>query len=600
MDESLDLASNRLSSEEAFAHFLNRRPPTRVLLSFLKDASLNCSLTNNLRALIKHLQSRGDRDRDELGLWIQNEISHGDLTEEELHSILMIIQPNKVEDIGLKNKYICRSIWEGIQSSSRHKFESLPSETLTLLMKALGSTVSVDRATEVIFTITLKPVRFSSNETTLSFLLAEKDMSATQDLTSANLELFSRMLPLLQNLPRFGSTECIVKFSLRLVEQCLSEKDRSWRHRVLEAWFRFLVKTNMFGPGRTDTKWKKLWMVVEEKLVLLNKNAIAAYLQSFINHQIPPFVLHRWVQLTGGESWVTTKELDEAQHTNLLEWQKDQLFQYYSEGYQKRRPLVDVVRSALASNPCKLRNILPKLFSALRHLDRFDDTLDIFKYLRDRRFDLDINIATNEVIEYTKLRPLYALKLVRALPELRPTECPGLLEALISDVEISPQAALFLFYRDSPNLERTTNKVRRTKPLPLTPDQVSLLHSMALAYASAPHLSPPAAFRKVVRCLRHFIGQPELMTASMSRAAVTAAITRWLQEGLWVRTLRLSFILSMVRELESEEVADDIDQLVYEWRGRIVRSREYRAKKAEQETLRWEQSLQDMPSPAGA
>ena len=50
-----------------------------------------------------------------------------------------------------------------------------------------------------------------------------------------------------------------------------------------------------------------------------------------------------------------------------------------------------------------------------------------------------------------------------------------------------------------------------------------------------------------------------------------AGIIRPLQRGTWVSTVKLRWILALTRKVESVEIANEVDTLVYEWRGAIVR-----------------------------
>jgi hypothetical protein len=104
------------------------------------------------------------------------------------------------------------------------------------------------------------------------------------------------------------------------------------------------------------------------------------------------------------------------------------------------------------------------------------------------------------------------------------------------------------------------------------------LHHLALEFAHSPHLSPRAALRYVHWCwlgLRCF-GLP--LTPQMSRAFVHAGITRSLQAGQWVSSLKLKWILERVSELEGREVANELDVAVFSWRGKIIENRKRRTK----------------------
>lgn len=78
-------------------------------------------------------------------------------------------------------------------------------------------------------------------------------------------------------------------------------------------------------------------------------------------------------------------------------------------------------------------------------------------------------------------------------------------------------------------------------------------------------------FRNVYRAYRYLVTRQSPVRPLMARALVRAAIIRPLEQYEWVNTARVKFILEIVRRVEGEDVADELDKKIYLWRGRVHR-----------------------------
>lgn len=56
----------------------------------------------------------------------------------------------------------------------------------------------------------------------------------------------------------------------------------------------------------------------------------------------------------------------------------------------------------------------------------------------------------------------------------------------------------------------------------------------------------------------------------LTKALVWAGVIRPLQEDQWVSTVKFTWILRQVREVEGDAVADQLDALVYQLRGQFI------------------------------
>lgn len=78
-------------------------------------------------------------------------------------------------------------------------------------------------------------------------------------------------------------------------------------------------------------------------------------------------------------------------------------------------------------------------------------------------------------------------------------------------------------------------------------------------------------FRNVYRAYRYLVTRQSPVRPLMARALVRAAIIRPLEQYEWVNTARVKFILEIVRRVEGEEVANELDKKIYLWRGKVHR-----------------------------
>ncbi|QDS71510.1 hypothetical protein FKW77_004875 [Venturia effusa] len=78
-------------------------------------------------------------------------------------------------------------------------------------------------------------------------------------------------------------------------------------------------------------------------------------------------------------------------------------------------------------------------------------------------------------------------------------------------------------------------------------------------------------FRNVYRAYRYLVTRQSPVRPLMARALVRAAIIRPLEQFEWVNTSRVKFILGIVRRVEGERVADELDKRIYLWRGKLHR-----------------------------
>ena len=613
-DRSQPLMRKRLLSRWAFNHFLKMETSLEKLLEFLEDDSLTSHNDYHLRSLIIYLQAKEIWSPPSLGTWIKTRIRQEKSSRMELLAVLdsLTIAHAGSTATQLDNQHLNRVVYRGISRGlQNYPFRhNLSSSTLKLMIKCISQNFSTIESLEMCSELIsdLKPFQLSQIKHELvDFLIEGPDVQllklkyaidGTQCIQEGKYNTRFRwllLLLLLKDLPSYIAQECTAKTTLQLLLRAIDHNqnlaqygDDSVIHsqpNELHIWFSILAdsKYTIFRGSRRNTRWEMLWMVIEELLTTLETDVRRLYLSLFKEAEIPVFFDDRiWISRAALQWQERLRSRNKPTYLrepwlwDLPIWSTDQLSSYFKEGYEAGISYLEMVRKARVYSPALLRDFLPRLLSDLRGSNLPRDAANIVRYLRDREFVVDIQVMANEVLEYCKVDALSALIIFLAWRKLRLSHCPGFMEAVIADPNIGHGTIFNVFYRDSENLIPTKRSQREQSPLALTPEQARTLHEMAMAFASVVHLAPAQAFRRVYRCFAHFKGTEEGAGARLSQAMVLSGVIRYLEAGRWVSTTRLIHILNIVREFEGPEIADEVDRLVYEWRGEVINSPQYK------------------------
>ena len=166
-----------------------------------------------------------------------------------------------------------------------------------------------------------------------------------------------------------------------------------------------------------------------------------------------------------------------------------------------------------------------------------------------------------------------AYRIFQSYPSIPLEHVPGLAEVIISKKDLHQDTALHYRHRR----QRWLKFFRHDADF-LTRIRTNQLNNMALAYAKAPHLTPRMAWRQVHYCYRALRRDRLPLTADMTKALTYAGVIRYLEAEAWMSTVRFQWVLGHVREVEGADVADRLDRLVWEWRGRVIEKRRARAR----------------------
>ncbi|MCJ1394295.1 hypothetical protein MMC18_007173 [Xylographa bjoerkii] len=576
-------------SKLAFRSLLNANPSIPSLTEFLEDQTLNTPKAQNLRALMgwTRLQERPHDELEILGSWLEKQVAFGHFSESELREALVGARRQNQLGKALRTSRmiswkICKKLWAGIQASTVHGVQNLPVETLKGFLEAASQSPLLYEGREmgkhILLAVDASKLKELGPSTVNLVDRLSKASAASSELTfedRTNLRSFVWFSAVLENLPEPEAANIATTITLALTEHTCN--NRAGSHAHLAAWFSALP-TNFFQLARNNAECEKTWLLIESNLVSLDIKTLAFYLRMFEDSKIYTFILNHWipVRLQHITTISRTGSQNRGRNTpvggNNPNWREIAARMDYSSYYpgadDRTTAYLGIVRELRKRYPLMLRSLIPELLELLRCLERSEAILLIVQYLAKCSGGIESVVVANEVTKHLTSNLRTAIQIFKADPRLRVEDCPGLVERMITEPVSDCPDVFALVERDRGLLGSVGSTVHSKRPLYVNPKRVALLHSMALAYAEAPHLNPRQAYRKVRRCLDFFRDRLDLLGPDMSQALTQAGILRYLEAGMWVSTIRHNYILGYVKHLEGEEVANELDRVVWDWRGR--------------------------------
>ena len=599
-------------SRLAFSRLLDVSVPLQTLLEFLDDPSLNAPEAQNLQQLLGRLAKTAPNDQESevLGNWLKGHVSLGRILEKDIEPVL-----NSAGHLGSGacphnlSIHIATSLWDGLQSFSVLRPKSSEAETLNALLEhisrndwskmiqSLGSSIirsvpisqlhKVQSGIATFMRSWLFAMRMSTGGEGQELPLPEdcaamakflgtlptKVASATLEMvitkellttaaTSRDCQaILTRIVHLLEILPaemaNFSAASATSNICLSHEQ---SPKEGSGGLELLELWLQTLSKSDAF---RQSISCSVEWQAFEK---CLSARAMEKpYLRALSDRERCRFILRHWTL-----EHLAVQDVKEAATiiSNTLS-----CFEGLNQIEHGTAPYGDMIR-ALRQHTKSLDNVIPRLFSLLSSLGESQMTVNVIRRMQRLRLPIDAGIIYSVIKEYCRTKPAAALTLFQTHRSLSLAECPELAESIIADPETGPDTAFLYIRRDGRRRARLKKKDSRYQgPDFLDEEHIQLLHRMAVAFANAAHLRPRIAFRFVYRCyiiLKNVNGG--VFDAPLSLALTVAGIIRPLQRGQWVSTMKLRWILRLVKNIEGEEVANELDERVFEWRGQVVRA----------------------------
>ena len=560
----ITLGKTPTCSRLAFNKLLKVGPHMGTLLSFLEDSSLNAPEAHNLLKLLERLTEQFPitKETTVLANWIRRQIVLGLLSENEITSFVKFACsiPNTAGNDSLKLN-VLEMIWDGLRSSPVRKIHDLEGQTLNALLGSLSHGTLTpklrDMGSEIVRHSSLLQLQHmdASVSTFLELLTTSWDkMGDNGERETNQSHVCVRVMELLDILPRELTTACLTSLTRRLVQRCrLMPDDGSSCMGLLNVWWHTLFTSKVFETIESSSKWSTL-----ERFLSYQKTEIfGSYLRFFDDEKKLLIIKRHWLvpQRTRNHAMIVSK-------VPLIE---NRLEELCGAGESVSPFLIFL----LANRYVTLKSdIVSRLLSLLRILDKPNIIAEIIRFSRTWNIHINAQVICDEITEHLKKTPSTALNLFRMYPWLPLEACPGLAAYIVSTPILDHDYVFRLWS------SRTANAVSFYESSGRLPEaRRQLFQTIALAFADAAYLIPRQAFRKVHRC--YLIFRKERLgplTPEMSRALTIAGVTRQLQVCQWVSTMKLKWILSHVRETEGDEVADNMDEIVYRWRGDVIRT----------------------------
>lgn len=155
----------------------------------------------------------------------------------------------------------------------------------------------------------------------------------------------------------------------------------------------------------------------------------------------------------------------------------------------------------------------------------------------------------------------WAWRIFKNVPSVSVRECIDLPLKLIEHGYGTPDRIFFILLRKTGE-DITLPELRDTARLSLTPEHIDLVHLTAYAWATQSTRSR-VAFRRVWETYRFLQDRGAPLSVLMSRALVKAGILRPLEEGKYVPLAQTRYIISLVQRLEGDDIAQNLDRLVF-------------------------------------
>ncbi|KAK3677233.1 hypothetical protein LTR78_002771 [Recurvomyces mirabilis] len=188
----------------------------------------------------------------------------------------------------------------------------------------------------------------------------------------------------------------------------------------------------------------------------------------------------------------------------------------------------------------------------------------------ERSLQLGIPVSTaDRIIEYLQtcgkdIDLARAFRVFEATPSVSLLACGDLPLTLIHRGLGTPDR-IFLMLNRQHGPDITQEEFRTVRKLCLSQRHLKVVHFSAYHWAESRHKSARVALRRVWECYRFLQDRGADISVLVSRALVKAGILRPLQEGKSVPKTQMQFILSIVKEVEGQDVAKKLDDAIWDW-----------------------------------
>lgn len=568
MGANLDgqLRSRLEFSELAFRRVLRSGCDLETLLQFLSDPSLNLQKARNLPRLWEWFISEPRNKVNSMRLhnWLRRHLSLGMQSGRELHDLIEMALHSSHDTSGIQqDRDLHRTILDGLSGSGVDQISDLGGDILNqlLLLVSFNHSSQNSEWQTLCFKIfeVCKPAQLRHMTMGISSLLTSYLESASPDRETRLCEQqVSKILDCLLSCSKVEASRAIASASQALLMRSRSSHS-TWHLSRQNAgqWWSLLLHHKIFEL----IKYRPEWLRIERALAQDNTDVLCMYMKYISDDEKCIFLLRHWFMQY-------LEDGDKLSHRNV-----SCAIKLFNERLVSRKGhtcpfifLFKYLRPAVAAD----RIALLRLFSLLNKLDLPESSLNLYSHFLQTNAPIEFSALAKDIIDYTSPTPQMACTLYKITPFLPLESCPSVAETMIlnTDDGLGVPFGFRVLRRKSLGV---SNVYPRTVDEILCA-QIELLNRMAMAYAQASHLYPRVAFRQVYQCYRLLVrrhGRTSLSVA-ISRAFTLAGLIKPLQKARWVGTTQLTFVLRIIKEIEGDEVASKMDELLYIWRKHLI------------------------------
>ena len=552
-DYNIDL---RRYSRLSFRYLYKTQERLEVVLEALGDNALNNS--DNLGFLLRQKMQNPLMydDARMVGYWLKRTLFLGQWSAAQLTLILdFILHVSTLENFQKAKDHLMISAVKGLESSTVFSLKDLTRSQLSMLLDAITNGVSTGSSSGPGFRLlrSLEPSQLESLTKSISqffrkTILVQTLANGSLGKGKQDIKSVPKLFGFLQILPQSVSCRVIIDISRALVERPPSSPESyTPLLQLLDQWWAWVRRSKLLKTSDASVKQRQLERALAGKPLAI----VASYLRPLDDIATARFMLQ---QELGHRSELIAQScaLDSFRQTCL----SDRIVS----------PFVNMLVTMQETSDLTEKTV-QRTFRLLQMLHKSEAIADVIVGLRNAGIRIGEHVMLNTIKAESRRTEGIPAKIFSLGRELPLEKCPELAESMIQNVRRRPLEALQQYVSRHPLFlpgcrERFDVLKARSQ----------LLQRMALAYSTSTHLTPQMAFRYVYKCytyhMREGLGP---LGSGMVLALTRTGIVRPLERGEWVSTERLRWILHLIRRFEGSQVADQVDELVYKWRGVAVK-----------------------------
>ena len=522
----------RAYSRLAFRQLLENERPIKELFGFLEDSALNNPKVKNLKFLLGwQLSDYGNKiNMGEflklLSPWIRLQIGLGKLTMTDFQCVMEFASSLTQSSRGKTLKTdLLEAMITGVEECNLMSISDLKRSTLQGLLDCLSTGESVPRSLSLLCRVLkglsqtqLQELHVNLQNFIFGIFRIEVDCEAFK--FSEIKTDFAQMVHLIPDLMKI---EMINQISKIMIGRASSDSSYavSWS-KSLKLWWSVLTEHGLFALTlQGGNKSCVPYHILRKPLAIT-----IPYLYHLDDRKIALILLQYW--------WRAPQRLRNEYNYRLQD--------------HTNEPFGLMLKIAQDHLPERSKSYLvEKLLNLLQLMHRHDKILDIVGQASHHQIRLSHFTVSSLIRSYISINPRFACKLFWSSPQLRMEQFPELAEHMIDNIRLHPSTVWHnIRHRDCIRISDLDRPQWRK-------DRARLFEKMAHRYAKARHLSPRMSFRHLYRCyIYHMKDRLGPVGKGLSRSLTRAGVIRPLQRKQWVSSVKLRWILSIVRAAEGD------------------------------------------------